>query len=95
MENTLKIKIFQKSILFCKYLHNGSLDPYEILDGGQLYLVSLNIKFHKDPCINARARVVNVRVHVLSQTFPKKVTHHNLLLSQEQNMQLSMDKQRK
>ena len=34
-------------------------------------------------------------MHVLSQTFPKKVTHHNLLLSQEQNMQLSMDKQRK
>ena len=31
------------------------------------YLVSLCIKFHEDPCINARARVVNVRVHILSR----------------------------
>ena len=35
MENTLKIKVFLKSILFCKYLHNRSSDPYEILYGGQ------------------------------------------------------------
>ena len=31
------------------------------------YLVSLSIKFHEDPCINARARVSNVRAHVSSQ----------------------------
>ena len=29
------------------------------------YLVSLNIKFLEDPCINARTRVVNARAHVL------------------------------
>ena len=29
------------------------------------YLVSLSFKFHEDPCINARARVVNARAHVL------------------------------
>ena len=32
-----------------------------------IYLVSLCIKFYEDPCINVRARVVNVRVHVLSR----------------------------
>ena len=31
------------------------------------YLVSLSFKFHEDLCINARARVVNVRAHVLSR----------------------------
>ena len=31
-----------------------------------LYLVSLSIKFHEDPYINAHARVVNVCAHVLS-----------------------------
>ena len=31
------------------------------------YLVSLSFEFHDDPCINARARVVNTRVHVLSR----------------------------
>ena len=36
MENALKIKIFRKSILFCKYLRNGSSDLYKILCGGQL-----------------------------------------------------------
>ena len=32
MENTLKIKVFRKSILFCKYLRNESLDLYEIFE---------------------------------------------------------------
>ena len=36
MENTLKIKVFGKSILFCKYLRNKSLDLHEIFFGGQL-----------------------------------------------------------
>ena len=43
MENTLKINVFEKSILFCQYLHNGSSDPYEILYGGQL--LSCKLKF--------------------------------------------------
>ena len=43
MENTLKINVFEKSILFCKYLHNGSSDPYEILYGGQL--ISCELKY--------------------------------------------------
>ena len=43
MENTLKIKVFIKSILFCKYLRNGSLDLYEILCGGQL--LSCELRF--------------------------------------------------
>ena len=64
MENTLKIKVFLKSILFCKYLHNGSSDPYEIFYGGQS--LSLSIKFHENPCLNAVAPVVNMRAYVLS-----------------------------
>ena len=43
MENTLKIKVFRKSILFCKYLRNESLDLYKILYGGQL--LSCELKF--------------------------------------------------
>ena len=43
MENALKIKVFIKSILFCKYLRNGSLDLYEILCGGQL--LSCELRF--------------------------------------------------
>ena len=31
------------------------------------YLVSLSFKFHKDLCINAVARAVNTRAHVLSR----------------------------
>ena len=31
------------------------------------HLVSLSLKFQEDPCINARARVVNVRVQLLSR----------------------------
>ena len=38
-----KIKVFMKSILFCKYLRNGSLDLYEILCGGQL--LSCELRF--------------------------------------------------
>ena len=34
--NTLKIKVFGESILFCKYLRNESSDLHEILYGGQL-----------------------------------------------------------
>ena len=32
-----------------------------------IYLVSLCMKFYEDPFINVRARVVNVRAHVLLQ----------------------------
>ena len=66
MENTLKIKVFIKSILFCKYLRNGSSDLYEILGLVNYYFVSLSLKFHEDPRVNARTWVVNARAHVLS-----------------------------
>ena len=66
MENTLKINVFEKSILFCKYLHNGSSDPYEILYGGQLISCELKYKIswrsvHKcahTSCKRARARFI-------------------------------------
>ena len=31
------------------------------------YLLSLSFEFHDDPCINARAKVINVRAHDLSR----------------------------
>ena len=43
MENTLKIKVFIMSILFCKYHSNGRLDLNEILFGGQW--LSYELKF--------------------------------------------------
>ena len=74
MENTLKIKVFIKSISFCKYLRNGSSDLYEILCGGQL--LSCELKFqilwrsvHKcgrTSCKRACARfIASVRVYEL------------------------------
>ena len=36
MEYTVKINVIEKLVLFCKFLHNGSSDPYEILYGGLL-----------------------------------------------------------
>ena len=36
---------------FCKYLRNGSSDLYVVVN---YYLVSLSLKFHEDPCLNAR-----------------------------------------
>ena len=41
MEITLKIKVFRKSILFCKYLRNESSDLFEIWN-----LSSLDINWH-------------------------------------------------
>ena len=34
---------------------------------GYYYLVSFNLKFHKDPCMNAHSRVVNARMHIISR----------------------------
>ena len=31
------------------------------------YLVNFDLKFHEDPCINARVHVVNTRAHVISR----------------------------
>ena len=71
MENTLKIKVFRKSILFCEYLRNGSSDLYEILCGGQF--LSCELKFQiswRSVCKCARTRWkrahsrYNVRAHV-------------------------------
>ena len=42
--NTLKIKVFIKSILFCKYLRNGSSDLYKILCASQLLSYGLRLK---------------------------------------------------
>ena len=67
-ENTLKIKVFEKSILFCKYLRNERSYLHEILYGDQYYLVKLSFKIHEDLYINVNAWVVNARTHVLSHT---------------------------
>ena len=58
MENTLKIKVFRMSILFCKYLPNGSSDLYKFYVVVYYYLVSLYLKCQKDLCTNACAEVV-------------------------------------
>ena len=89
MENTWKIKVFRKLILFCKYLRNGSSDLYEILCGSQL--LSCELKFqisrrsvHKcarTSCKRARARfTASVRVydscaHICAQISMKFETH--------------------
>ena len=59
MENTLKIKVFRKLILFCKYLRNESSDLYEILCGGPF--ISCESKFqislrsmHKCACTSCK-----------------------------------------
>ena len=58
--------------MFCKYLHNGSSDPYEILYGGQLLSCDLNYQIscrsvHKcvrTSCKHARACfIASVRVY--------------------------------
>ena len=72
MENTLKIKVFRKLILFCKYLRNESSDLYEILCGGPF--LSCEFKFqislrsmHKCACTSCkrvRARyIANARIY--------------------------------
>ena len=47
MENTLKTKVFRKSILFCKYIRNGSSNLYEILCGGQFLTCELKFKISR------------------------------------------------
>ena len=44
VENTLKVKVFRKSILVCKYLRNESSDLYEILCGGKYLSCELKFK---------------------------------------------------
>ena len=72
MENALKIKVFRKSILFCKYLCNGSSDLYEILYGGQLLSCELKFQISRrsvhnyacTSCKRANARfIASVRVY--------------------------------
>ena len=62
-----KIRIKQMPLLFCKYLRNENSEAHEISCGGQLLSCELKFKLNGDPCINARARVVNTRMPVLSQ----------------------------
>ena len=62
MENTLKIKVIRKSILFCKYLHNESSELHETLYGGQL--LSCKLKFLISwRSINKCARMIPKRAH--------------------------------
>ena len=69
MENTLKIKVFGKSILFCKHLRNKRSNLNEIFLLVDYYLVSLSFKFHEDPCTNANHKswgavnVINLTVY--------------------------------
>ena len=66
MENVLQIKVFRKSILFCKYLRNGKSDLHEILFGGQLRSCELKFqisrrsvhKCERTSCKRARARFI-------------------------------------
>ena len=55
VKNALKIKVFEKSILFCKYLRNERSYLHEILYGDQYYLVNLSFKIHEDLYINVNA----------------------------------------
>ena len=72
MENTLKIKVFIKSILFCKYLRNGSSDLYEILCGGQF--LSCELKFQISwrsvcKCAPTRWKRAHSRYNVRARVF--------------------------
>ena len=72
MENTLKIKVFRKSILFCKYLRNGSSDLYEILCGGQF--LSCKLKFQISwtsvcKCARTRWKRAHSRYNVHARVF--------------------------
>ena len=60
MQNILKIKDYTNAATKGQIL----MKFYVVANH---YLVSLNLKFHEDRCTNARARVVNAHVHVLSQ----------------------------
>ena len=53
VKNILKINVFENLILFCKYLHNRSSDPYEILYGGQLISCELKYQMHEFLSISA------------------------------------------
>ena len=44
MDKQLKIKVFRKEILFCKYLHNGNSDLHETLCGSQLLSLFIKIR---------------------------------------------------
>ena len=85
IENTLKINVFKRSILFYQYLHNENSDPYVILYGGQL--ISCELKYqilwssvHKcarTNCQQARtrfiasARAYNSCAHTYARIFMK------------------------
>ena len=64
----MKIKVFKKSILFCKYLRNGSSDLHEILYGAQLlscdlmYQISFSLvhKCARTSCKSARSRFIAI-----------------------------------
>ena len=88
IENTLKIKVIGKSILFYKYLPNESSDLHEILYGGQL--LSCELKFQNSwRSVLKCAWVVNTRARdkTCARAFTTSV--HALLHGSSWNFNLS------
>ena len=54
------------------------------------YLVSLCFKFREDPCISARARVVNARAHVLSRVRACSTFAHAFFHGSPWNLRLKL-----
>ena len=56
------------------------------------YLVNLGFKFCKDQCINARARVVNTRMHVLSHVRVFTTRAHAFVQRSSCNLKLKLSR---
>ena len=95
MENTLKIKVFWMLILFCKYLHNESLDLHEILFGDQLLFCELKLYIsqrfvHKCACTSCKraharfiksARVYHSCARIYAEIFMKfEILAHKIII---------------
>ena len=75
MENTLKINVFIKSILFWKYLRKGRSDLNEILFGNQWLSCELNFKtlwrsVHK--CAHTSCKRVHARFIASARVFDSR-----------------------
>ena len=53
--------------MFCKYVRNKVWTFMKFYVVVNDYLVDLYFKYYEDLCINTRARVVDVRGHILSR----------------------------
>ena len=67
VENTLKIMYSESQYCFANISATEASIFMKFYVVVNYYLVTLSFKFYEDPCINARARVVNARVHVISR----------------------------